>query len=105
MEPPLDRSTTWPYVDGEPGPFHYARNAHPVGVEAEQRLGELDGGEALLFPSGMGATTALVLGLLSPGSTVALAHDAYYGTCSMTRRARLRPAPSLCGSRRRRTRS
>ena len=80
MEPPLDRSTTWPYVDGEPGPFHYARNAHPVGVEAERQLGELDGGEALLFSSGMGATTALVLGLLSPGSTVALAQDAYYGT-------------------------
>lgn len=80
MEPPLDRSTTWPYVDGEPGPFHYARNAHPVGVEAERQLGELDGGKALLFPSGMGATTAVVLGLLSPGSTVALAQDAYYGT-------------------------
>ena len=28
----------------------------------------------------MGATTAIVLGLLSPGSTVALAQDAYYGT-------------------------
>jgi len=80
MEPPLDRSTTWPYVDGEPGPFHYARNAHPVGVEAERQLGELDGGEALLFSSGMGATTAVVLGLLGPGSTVALAQDAYYGT-------------------------
>jgi cystathionine gamma-synthase len=80
MEPPLDRSTTWPYVDGETGPFHYARNAHPVGVEAERALGELDGGEALLFPSGMGASTALVLTLLEPGATVALAGDAYYGT-------------------------
>jgi cystathionine gamma-synthase len=80
MEPPLDRSTTWPYVDGEPGPFHYARNAHPVGVEAERALGELEGGEALLFPSGMAATTALVLALLEPGATVALARDAYYGT-------------------------
>jgi cystathionine gamma-synthase len=80
MEPPLDRSTTWPYVDGEPGPFHYARNAHPVGVEAERALGELEGGTALLFSSGMGATTAVVLGLLSPGSTIALAQDAYYGT-------------------------
>ena len=80
MEPPLDRSTTWPYVDGEPGPFHYARNAHPVGVEAERALGQLDGGTALLFSSGMGATTAVVLGLLSPGSTIALAQDAYYGT-------------------------
>jgi cystathionine gamma-synthase len=80
MEPPLDRSTTWPYVDGEPGPFHYARNAHPVGVEAERQLAALDGGTALLFSSGMGATTAIVLALLSPGSTVALAQDAYYGT-------------------------
>jgi cystathionine gamma-synthase len=80
MEPPLDRSTTWPFVDGAPGPFHYARNAHPVGVEAERALGELDGGTALLFASGMGATTAVMLALLSPGSTVALAQDAYYGT-------------------------
>jgi cystathionine gamma-synthase len=80
MEPPLDRSTTWPYVDGEPGPFFYARNAHPVGVEAEGALGELEGGDALLFASGMGAATALVLALLEPGSTIALAQDAYYGT-------------------------
>ena len=80
MERPLDRSTTWPYVDGDPGPFHYARNAHPVGVEAERQLGALDGGEALLFSSGMGATTAVILGLLAPGATVALARDAYYGT-------------------------
>ena len=70
MEPPLDRSTIWPYVDGEPGPFHYARNAHPVGVEVERMLGGLDGGEALLFSSGMGATTAVVLALLEPGRTV-----------------------------------
>ena len=80
MKPPLDRSTTWPYVDGEPGPFHYSRNAHPVGVEVERLLGELEGGEALLFASGMGAATAAVLALLEPGQTVALAQDAYYGT-------------------------
>ena len=80
METPLDRSTTWAYVDGEPGPFYYARNAHPAGVEAERLLGEMEGGEALLFSSGMGATTALVLALLEPGQTVALAADAYYGT-------------------------
>jgi cystathionine gamma-synthase len=80
MEPPLDRSTTWPYEDGEPGPFHYARNAHPNAVAAEHELGALDGGEALVFSSGMAATTALVLGLLRPGDTVALAQDAYYGT-------------------------
>jgi cystathionine gamma-synthase len=77
---PLDRSTTWPYEDGEPGEFTYARFSSPTVAEAERRLGELDGGDALLFASGAAACTALVLALLSPGSTVALAEGAYYGT-------------------------
>ena len=77
---PLDRSTTWPYEDGEPGRFYYQRYAHPTGVEAEEELSRLDGGQALLFPSGAGATTALALAVLEPGDTVALAAGAYYGT-------------------------
>jgi cystathionine gamma-synthase len=77
----LDRSTTWPYDErGEPREFYYQRYGHPVGVAAERALGELDGGHALLFPSGAGATTALVLALLEPGATIALAAGAYYGT-------------------------
>jgi cystathionine gamma-synthase len=76
----LDRSTIWPYRDGEPGDFYYQRYAHPTGVEAERRLGELDGGHALLFSSGTAAAVALALGLLSPGETIALAEGAYFGT-------------------------
>jgi len=76
----LDRSTTWPYEGGEPGEFYYQRYGHPAGVEAERALGELEGGYALLFPSGSGAATALLLTFLEPGKTVALAQDAYYGT-------------------------
>ena len=72
----LDRSTTWPYKDGEPGEFIYQRYGHPTGVEAERRVGELDGGQALLFSSGAGATTALVLTFLSSGDTIALAEGA-----------------------------
>jgi cystathionine gamma-synthase len=81
----LDRSTIWPYEDGEPGEFYYQRYAHPAGVEAERALGELEGGDALLFPSGSGATTALLLTLLEPGKTVALAQDCYYGTALLMR--------------------
>jgi cystathionine gamma-synthase len=77
---PLDRSTLWPFESGEPGTFYYQRYAHPTGVAAEQALGELEGGEALLFPSGSGAITALVLGLFEPGQTIALAEGCYYGT-------------------------
>jgi cystathionine gamma-synthase len=76
---PVDRSATWPYVDGEPGRFSYARADHPTGVAAEEALGELDGGHALLFPSGMAAVTATVLTLLRPGQLIALAKGAYYG--------------------------
>ena len=76
----LDRSTIWPYEDGEPGEYYYSRYASPTVVEAERALGELDGGHALLYPSGSGATTALVLGLLEPGDTIALAEGCYFGT-------------------------
>ncbi len=77
---PLDRSTISPYEDGDPGRFYYSRYGSPTVEEAERQLGELDGGTALLYPSGSAAVTGLVLGLLSPGDTVALAEGCYYGT-------------------------
>jgi cystathionine gamma-synthase len=77
---PLDRATIWPYRDGEPGELYYQRYAHPNALAVERQLAELESGEALVFPSGAGATTALVLGLLEPGQTIALARGGYYGT-------------------------
>ena len=78
---PLDRSTVWPYDEGgEPGPFVYQRYAHPTGAAAERALGELEGGEALLYGSGTAAVTACVFALCRPGATVALAEGAYFGT-------------------------
>jgi cystathionine gamma-synthase len=77
----VDRSTIWPYDErGEPRAFFYQRYGDPTSSEAEARLGELDGGSALLFPSGAGATSALVLSLLKPGDTIALAAGCYFGT-------------------------
>ena len=77
----IDRSTIWPYDErGEPRAFFYQRYGDPTSAEAEARLGELDGGTALLFPSGAGATTALVLSQLKPGDTIALAAGCYFGT-------------------------
>ncbi len=69
-----DRSTIWPYDEqGEPREFFYTRYAHPAGAAAEAKLGELEGGEALLFASGMAAETAAVLAFGRPGMTIALA--------------------------------
>ncbi len=78
---PLERATVWPYDEhGSPREFVYQRFAHPTGAAAEAALGELEGGEALLFGSGTAAVTACVLTLARPGTTVALAQGAYYGT-------------------------
>jgi cystathionine gamma-synthase len=85
MSTPIDRSTTWPYENGELGAFSYSRFSGPTVAEAERRVGELDGGEALLFASGTAASTAVILALLSPGQTIALAEGAYYGTGTLMR--------------------
>jgi cystathionine gamma-synthase len=78
---PIDRSTVWPYDErGEPGPFTYQRYAHPTGAAAEEALGALERGDALLFGSGTAAVTACVFALCTPGSTIALAEGAYFGT-------------------------
>jgi cystathionine gamma-synthase len=78
---PLDRSTLWPYDErGELGEFWYQRYGSPTVDAAEEAIGELDGGTALLFPSGSGAMTALALSRLQTGDTIALAEGCYYGT-------------------------
>ncbi len=76
LTPPLDRSTTFRHVGG----LEYQRSGHPVGIEAEELLGSLDGGSALLFASGLATVTAVALGLLAPGDRVAIPRDGYFGT-------------------------
>jgi len=81
-----DRATIWLYdARGEPGRFYYSRYAHPAGAAAEERLGALEGGDALLYSSGMGAETTVILALARPGATIALAEGAYWGTSVLMR--------------------
>jgi cystathionine gamma-synthase len=76
LSPGLSRATTF---DRSQGPYAYQRQGSPTVEEAERALGELDGGHALLFPSGMAAVTSVLLALLGPGQRVAIPADAYYG--------------------------
>jgi cystathionine gamma-synthase len=81
---PVDRSTIWPYDErGEPGRFYYSRYDHPAGVAAESALGGREGGDALLFASGMGAAMTVLLAFARPGTTIALAERCYYGTSKL----------------------
>jgi cystathionine beta-lyase/cystathionine gamma-synthase len=83
--PPVDRAAIHAYEEAIPGAFFYQRMAHPVGTEAERVISELEGGDALLFPSGSAATAALVLALLEPGARVAVADGGYWGTVALLR--------------------
>jgi cystathionine gamma-synthase len=80
----IDRSTVWPYDEhGEPQKFFYSRYDHPTGVAAETELGRLEGGDALLYASGMGAVTATILAFAKVGTTVAIAEGCYFGTSKL----------------------
>ena len=72
------------------GPFHlqgdvatsdwsYTRYANPTFARYEAALSELEGGEVVVFATGMAAATALLLTGLSPGSAVAMDHGCYRG--------------------------
>jgi cystathionine gamma-lyase len=65
-----------PYHLRGPGdPSGYARYANPTWAAYEAALGELEGGEAVVFASGMAAATAV---LLPVGGRVVLPADGYY---------------------------
>jgi cystathionine gamma-lyase len=59
--------------------YAYGRDANPTWTGLERALGELEGGEALAFASGMAAVSAVLLTLLRPGDTLVAVHDGYPG--------------------------
>ena len=56
----------------------YGRVDNPTWRRYEAALGSLEGGEVVLFGSGLAALTAVLLGTLRPGDTVVLPSDGYY---------------------------
>ena len=63
--------------DPEESEFAYGRYGNPTVARYERALGELDGGEAVLFASGMAACSAVLMGLLQPGDALVLPSDCY----------------------------
>jgi cystathionine gamma-synthase len=80
--PPIHQTST--YVQPAPGEFHedydYSRSANPTRSALEQALGELEGGLASAFASGMAAEHALISAVCSAGDHVVLPSDLYGGT-------------------------
>jgi cystathionine gamma-lyase len=56
----------------------YGRVDSPTWRRYEAALGELEGGDVVLFGSGLAALSAVLLGTLRPGDTVVLPSDGYF---------------------------
>ncbi len=72
------------HLDPELGPSGaangYGRTDNPTYRALEAAIGELEGGDCVVFSSGMAAVTAALLTLVRPGDTVMLPADGYYKT-------------------------
>jgi cystathionine gamma-synthase len=80
--PAIHQTST--YAQPRPGEFaedyDYARSANPTRAALERALGELEGGLAVCFSSGLAAEHALITVACEAGSHVVLPADLYGGT-------------------------
>jgi cystathionine gamma-synthase len=80
--PPIHQTST--YVQPAPGEFvedyDYSRSANPTRAALERAIGELEGGHASAFASGMAAEHALLTMACKAGDHVVLPGDLYGGT-------------------------
>jgi len=80
--PAIHQTST--YAQRRPGEFvgdyDYARSANPTRFALEQALGELEGGQAVAFASGLAAEHALITSVCAAGEHLILPADLYGGT-------------------------
>jgi cystathionine gamma-lyase len=65
--------------DADAAPYGYGRDHNPTWTHLETALGELDGGESVVFPSGMAAVTAVLMTTLRAGDVLVGCGDGYPG--------------------------
>src|SRR3954467_15154171 len=78
------------HLRGDADPAGYGRFTNPTWEGLENAVGELEGGEAVVFASGMAAVTATLMTLASAGDAVVVPGDAYPGVRTVATR-RLQP--------------
>ncbi len=68
----------------ESSDYVYGRYGNPTLTRYESALGELEGGSAVVFPSGMAAVAAVLLPRLRPGDVLVAPSDCYMGVRSLS---------------------
>jgi cystathionine gamma-lyase len=74
-----------PAAGPQPGVDGYGRTHNPTWRALEAAIGELEGGECIVFGSGMAAVSAVLLSLAGSGDAVALPADGYYKSRAFAR--------------------
>jgi cystathionine gamma-lyase len=65
--------------DTDAAPYGYGRDENPSWEHLERAIGELDGGESIVFGSGMAAVTAVLFSVLRAGDMLVACGDGYPG--------------------------
>jgi cystathionine gamma-synthase len=80
--PAIHQTSTYaqPAVGRYVGDYDYARTANPTRTALEGALGELEGGRAIAFSSGMAAVHAVITHTCSAGDHIVLPADLYGGS-------------------------
>lgn len=60
--------------------YQYGRFSNPTWQSLETALSELEGGDTVVFPSGMAAIAAVMTSLVASGDTIVLPADGYFAT-------------------------
>lgn len=63
--------------DVDANAYQYGRFDQPTWTSLEKGLAELEGGDTVIFPSGMSAASAILTSLVKPGDTILLPSDGY----------------------------
>jgi cystathionine gamma-lyase len=71
--------------DPHDSPFVYNRYGNPTWSRYETALGELEGGTAVVFASGMAAAAAILLPALGPGDVLVAPSDGYMSVRTLAR--------------------
>jgi O-acetylhomoserine/O-acetylserine sulfhydrylase-like pyridoxal-dependent enzyme len=74
------------YLEGDPSLHLYTRYENPTLSALQEALAALEGGEAaLVFASGMAASTTALLSLVKPGDEILASASLYGGTTKLIR--------------------
>ncbi|MFT6267393.1 MAG: cystathionine gamma-lyase [Alphaproteobacteria bacterium] len=63
--------------DVDTNAYQYGRFNQPTWASLEQGLAQLEGGDTIVFPSGMSAAAGILTSLVNPGDTILLPSDGY----------------------------